>query len=258
LEQAARLIEPSVITEQILDPPSEDAARDADDRKIVARVATVLLFMAIALYANWVLMGVIEEKTSRVVEVLLAAVRATELVAGKVIGILLVALIQLGCGAIAAGVALMVFGGARIPDVAISVALVSCLYFVLGLLQYNLIYAVVGATVSRQSDASTATLPVALILLLPYSLSLSTIANNPDGLLARCLSLCPLTSPLTMPTRVAAGSPTLLELAVSLVLLLPMLAFLFWLAGQVYTRAILGGGFRVRPFILQAFGRAMR
>lgn len=119
-EQARPLIAPDPLAVTLLDPPDADevtAAERADDdeRRAVATASGVLLLMVIVLYGGWVLKGVVEEKESRVVEVLLGTVRPAVLLAGKVLGIVVVAMSQLLAGVAAVGVALLVVGGTRIP-----------------------------------------------------------------------------------------------------------------------------------------------
>ena len=249
-EQARPLFAPDPLPVDLLDPPNTDevtAAERADDdeRRFVATGSGVLLLMAIVLYGGWVLKGVVEEKESRVVEVLLGTVRPAVLLAGKVLGILVVAMSQLLAGLAAVGVALLIVGGTRIPSVAIDVAAVSALWFVLGLLFFNFAFAAVGSTVSRLADAESATLPLGVVLLAPYFLSVFVVPENPDGLLARVLSLVPVTAPMAMPARMAMGEPALWEIALSVALMIPAIVGMVWLAGRIYAGAILRTGPRV-------------
>ena len=101
------------------------------------------------MYGNWVLMGVVEEKTSRVVEVLLGVLQPEQLLTGKVLGIVCAAMVQLTAAVAAGLVALTLVGSAHVPSLAIGVALVSVAFFVIGIIFYNFIYAAVGATVAR-------------------------------------------------------------------------------------------------------------
>jgi ABC-2 type transport system permease protein len=255
-EQARPLFAPDPLPVDLLDPPSTDAVTaaeraDDDERQLVATGSGLLLLVAIVFYGGWVLKGVVEEKESRVVEVLLGTVRPAVLLAGKVLGILVVAMSQLLAGVAAVGVALLLVGGARIPAVAIDVAAVSALWFVLGLLFYNFAFAAVGATVSRLADAESATLPLGMVLVVPYFLSVFVVPENPDGLPARVLSLVPVTAPLAMPARVAYGEPALWELVFSAALMIPVIVGMVWLAGRIYAGAILRTGPRVG--LLQAF-----
>ncbi len=245
LEDVRPLIEPEGVAVALLDPKDAGEAAASEDRRLVAAVAVMILYLALVLYGERLLNGVIEEKSSRVVEVLLGALRPEHLLAGKVLGIVLVAMTQLFSALIAAGVALAFVGAAQIPSIALDVALISCLFFVLGLLSYSFLYATVGATAARQSEASSAATPLGLVLLVPFFLSLVVIPDNPDSLLARVLSLLPPTAPLAMPTRIATGDPAVIELIASIGLMVPWLLAVIWLAGRLYAGAILGAGPRV-------------
>ena len=250
LEQARPLIAPEPAAVGLLRPEAAQPTLD-EGARAVTFLSTIVMYAALALYGNWVLMGVVEEKSSRVIEVLLGAVRPFELLAGKVLGILAVALSQLaaGIGALIAGV--LVTGEVNIPEVSGIVIAVAALWFVLGLLFYNFAYAGVGATVSRQSDAASAAWPLVMVLIVPYMVSMFVIPDHPDGTLARVLSILPLTSPMAMPARYGAGDPALWELGLAVALMLPAIAGMIWLAGRIYSGAILSS--RPRVNLLEAF-----
>ena len=255
-DQARPLIAPDPLPVDLLDPPDPDEVAvgrraDDDERRLVATGSGVLLLMALTFYGSWVLKGVVEEKESRVVEVLLGTLRPAVLLADKVLGILVVAMSQLLAGLAAVGAALLVVGGARIPAVAADVVAVSALSFVLGLLFFNFAYAAVGSTVSRLADAESATLPLVPLLMVPYLLSVFVVPDNPDGLLARVLSLVPVTAPMAMPARAAMGEPALWEIGLSAALMIAAIVGMAWLAGRIYAGAILRTGRRVG--LLQAF-----
>ena len=98
---------------------------------------------------------------------------------------------------------------------------------------------------SRLADADRATLPLGVVLLAPYFLSVFVVPENPDGLLARVLSLVPVTAPMVMPARTAMGEPALWEITLSVALMIPAIVGMVWLAGRIYAGAILGMGPRV-------------
>ncbi len=239
------LVEPEGASVTLLDPGDARKTADDDERTLVAQAATILIFLALILYGGALLGGVVEEKTSRVVEVLLGTLRPEQLLAGKVLGIVAAALVQLLAALVATGVALIVIGAAEIPSVALDVALISCVFFVLGIISYSFLYAAVGATVSRQSEAESAQMPLSLILMVPYFLSLTVLTDDPDGVLARILSLLPPTAPLAMPARVALGDPHPIEIVASVALMVPWLLAMIWLGARLYSGAILRSGPRV-------------
>ena len=182
-------------------------APDKSSRQLVGFLSALALYVTLAVYGNWILTGIVEEKASRVVEVLLGLVRPHELLGGKTLGILVVAIGQLLI-AVAGGVlGLLLVGDRHIPAVALDVVLAAFPLFVLGLVVYSLVYAAAGAMVSRQTDAQAAATPIVMMLMLPYMYAAAIAPSNPDGTITRILSIFPLTSPLIMPTRVATGSP---------------------------------------------------
>jgi ABC-2 type transport system permease protein len=218
----------------------EDAA-GAGERQLIGFIAVLSLYLTLAIYGNWILTGIVEEKASRVVEVLLGLVRPHELLAGKTLGILLMAVGQLLVALLGAAAGLIIVGTDSLPAVALDVVLVAGPLFVLGLLLYSLIYAATGATVSRQADAQAASTPIGMMLLVPYMFSAIFVPGSPDGPAATALSLFPLTSPLVMPARVASGDPTVIELVACFALLVPAIAFVAFVGGRIYAAAILSG-----------------
>jgi ABC-2 type transport system permease protein len=240
------------LTEQeqrdLLSPPDLDVvlqdpdAADAAERQFIGFLAALALYLTLALYGNWILTGIVEEKSTRVVEVLLGIVRAQDLLAGKTLGILLMAVSQLGAALLGAVAGLALVGTDSLPSVALDVVLASIPLFVMGLLLYSLLYAAAGATVSRQADAQSASTPIGVLLLVPYLFAAIFVPENPEGAAAVFLSIFPLTSPLVMPTRVATGDPSVLELAACYALLPPAIALAAWTGGRIYSGVILSGG----------------
>jgi len=235
-EEAQPLVAPEGVTVSSLEPGD---AEDRGARTAVAALAAIGLYLVLVLYGSWMLTGVAEEKSSRVVEVLLGLLRPEELLAGKTLGILGTAAIQIVCAGIGAAVGLAVTGNTDIPDLAFDMAAVTAGFFILGVLLYGLLYAAFGATVSRQTDAQTAAMPVTFLLLIPYLLSLTVVPADPDGTVAFVLGIFPLSSPLVMPSLVALDAASALEVAVAFALMFPTLAFVAWLGGRIYAGAIL-------------------
>jgi ABC-2 type transport system permease protein len=250
-EQAQALGLSSQQLAQVVQPPAlaNDSLRTVDpDRgtKVgVALAGTIVLFMAINTAGGFVLSGVIEEKTTRIVEVLLAQVRPHQLLAGKVLGIGALALVQLfaiGASSLTAG---LVVG--TIPTVSVAVgALVSVIFwFVLGFAFYAVLYAAAGSLVNRQEEAQSVTFPVLVPLLAAYFLSFATLAT-PDLALSRWLSMFPPTAPVLMPLRMQLGVATPIEVIVAVVLTVVAVYGLIRLGGRVYAGAILRSGGRVK------------
>ena len=168
----------------------------------VAFAGALLLFTSLAFYGQWVISGVVEEKNNRVVEVILSAVPARHLLAGKVIGIGSLGLAQLVLVAgLAAG--LLVVGVFDAPtelggDIALVVP-----WFVLGFALYAVAYAVAGALASSQQNAETAGQPVTYTLLAVFWAGYLTLSTDAEGPLASLLTVFPLSAPLVLPARSA-------------------------------------------------------
>ncbi len=238
-EQAQQILQPAPLDREVLEPSSEDGAG-----RLVGTVAAVLLFMSINLLGSAVLTGVVEEKTTAVVEVLLARVRAHHLLAGKVAGIGAVGLVQFAV-AILAGLVALRISGADVPG-AVWVSLPSMVFwFVGGFALYATLFALGGSFVSRQEDAQGAVMPISIFLTAAYFL-VFVFGAEPGGTPARILSVLPPFSPLLMPLRIATGSASLLEIALAAVLLVLAVVLLLRLAGRIYAHTLLHRGARLR------------
>lgn len=132
--------------------------------------------------------------------------------------------------------------GANQAPVAFDVAAFSVVWFVLRLVFYNFADPALGSTVSSASEAQNAAWPVTMLLLVPYMIALLVVPADPNGAVARVESICPLTAPLVMPSRIAVGDPAAWEIVLSLLLMLPAIAGMIWLAGRIYRAAILRTG----------------
>ncbi|MBK1785437.1 ABC transporter permease [Prauserella cavernicola] len=213
-------------------------------RLVIALVMMFLLYMGITTYGSLVAQGIVEEKSSRVVEILLSTVRPWHLLLGKVIGLGLTGLTQLAILG-AAGLAMASATGVlTITGIATTTLLWGLLWFVLGFFLYATVFAAAGSLVSRQEDVQTVLTPVSMVLLVGFIAGFSVV-QEPEGTTATVLSLVPPLSPILMPSRIATGSAGPLEVAAALVLTLAAIAALTWLGGRVYHAAILRTGTRV-------------
>ena len=216
------------------------AGRSRDD-ETAAFVMTVVLFLAITTYGNLVLGGVVEEKASRVVEVLLARMPARSLLAGKVTGIGLLGLAQIGLTALVALVVVTMVDTVAVPAARGEVLAWVVVWFVLGYALYAMVYGALGSLASRTEDAQSVAGPVSAVLIVGYFASFAAI-GQPDSGWAQLLSLFPLTAPLAMPNRIAMGVAAWWEPMLAVVLTLAAIAALVQLGGRVYARAILHTG----------------
>jgi ABC-2 type transport system permease protein len=211
---------------------------------MVAFVGALLIFISLAFYGEWVISGIVEEKNNRVVEVILSAVRARHLLAGKVIGIGSLGLAQLAliAGLAAALLAAGVFDAPA--ELGGDMALVIP-WFVLGYALYAVAYAVAGALASSQQNAETAGQPVTYALVAVFWAGYATLASNPDGPLASLLTVFPLTAPIVLPARSALAAVPLWQHALAVALVLVTIYALVGFAGRVYAHGLLSGGSRL-------------
>jgi ABC-2 type transport system permease protein len=226
------------LTATTLEPPD---AESTDAETLVAVVGSFLLLISLAVYGQWVISGVVEEKNNRVVELILSAVRPRDLLAGKVIGIGLLGLGQL---ALVAGLAavLLAAGAFDAPaELGASLALVVP-WFALGFALYAVAYAAAGALASRQQNADTAGQPVTYTLVAAYFVSYVAVSADANGTLAQLLTIFPLTAPLVLPARSALVGVPLWEHALALVLVLASIYGLVRFAGRVYSHGLLNAG----------------
>ena len=203
---------------------------------------SILLLMAIVTYGNLVLTGVVEEKSSRVVEVLLARMPARNLLAGKVAGIGLLGFGQFAVTALAALVATLVVDAVDLPAVSGGVLAWVVVWFVLGYALYAMAYGALGSLASRTEDASSVAGPVSYVLLAGYWASYIAVANDPDSGWSQLVSLFPATAPFAMPGRLALGAAAWWEPVLASAITLAAIAGLAVFAARVYTGAILHTG----------------
>jgi ABC-2 type transport system permease protein len=233
------LASPEVAVEA-LDPDAE-----ADEQKILAAIiGTGLLYTLLILFGQFVAQGVVEEKASRVVELLLATMKPWQLLAGKILGLGVLGLAQI---VLIAGVGV---GGAialdlvDVPGDLIGTAVSVVAWFLLAYALYAAIFAVAASLVSRQEDLGTVIMPTTLVLAAGFVVGVQA-ASQPDGTLARVTSFVPGLSPLVMPVRQAAGNVALWEIGVAVVLMLVAVALIVRLGGRIYAGALLRTGGKI-------------
>lgn len=248
-EQADELgIDASALTElfaggfEVESVTGETVGNDGD--RAFAFFATIILFMSIITYGSWILIGVIEEKTNRVVEVVLGTVRPHQLLTGKVLGIGILGVAQVVLIGVVAIVVLTLQDALEIPDAAGKVLLWAFIWYVLGFAFYAVAYAAAGSLVSRQEEAQNAAFPLTLMLMAAYFVASFSIAGENPVL--RIASLLPMFAPMTMPIRIAGGDATVWEITVSLALMVITTYGLVRLAGRVYAGGLLQSGGRLK------------
>ena len=226
--------------------PEYDADAAAEDRQfVISQVALVLLFMAVMTTGSWVLLGVTEEKTNRVSEVLLSSLRPWQLLAGKIIGVGLLGLLQFGSIAASLVVAVRLVLDITLPEVDAGFLAVTLIWFVLGYLVYATGYAAVGAIAHRPEDAQNAAFPLMIVTVAGYMIGILYVSGNPDTVWSTVLTLVPVTAPFVLPVRAVSDSVALWEQLAAFVLMIGFIVLLIRVAGRVYA----GGVFNYRTRI---------
>jgi len=209
-------------------------------------VVALLLYLSITTYGLLVAQGVVEEKSSRVVELLLATVRPAHLLLGKVIGLGLVGLTQLSILAAVGLFAGWLSGTLPISGLALGTLGWGIVWYLLGFLLYAMFYGAAGALVSRQEDTQSVVGPVNIALTIGIVAAVSLVTRAPHGTATQIVSLIPLLSPILMPARIAVGAAQPWEIVLSLVLTGAMIALVTWVGARVYRNGVLRVGSRVR------------
>ncbi|UOX99823.1 ABC transporter permease [Blastococcus sp. PRF04-17] len=219
-----------------------DPGSDADgQRVVVAIVGTAVLYSLLILFGQFVAQGVVEEKASRVVELLLATMKPWQLLAGKILGLGVLGFAQILLIAVVGVAGALAFDIIAIPGELVSTAISVVLWFVLAYALYAAVFAVAGSLVSRQEDLGTVLMPTTLVLVAAFVVGIQGAAE-PDGPLAVVTSYVPGLSPLVMPVRQAAGDVALWEVGLAVVLMLVAIALVVRLGGRVYAGALLRTG----------------
>jgi ABC-2 type transport system permease protein len=209
-------------------------------------VGLILVFIMLTQYNTWILIGVMEEKSSRVVEVLLAAMRPVQLLAGKVLGIGLVAFAQAALVvAFALGLAEAV-GSDLLRGTAPLVLVSTLVWLVLGYAFYCWVYAAAGSMAERQDQVQSLAVPLSLPIIFGYVMALIAAGSGSSSTFFKVLAYLPPTAPFAMPVLVGLGAVTWWEFAASAVVSIVCTVGMARLASSVYRRAILRTGRRVQ------------
>jgi ABC-2 type transport system permease protein len=219
-------------------------AAQSSERSGIAFLGSLVLYGQLLGYGFWVALGVVEEKSSRVVELLLSAIPARALLAGKVLGIGALGLLQLLATAVVGVSVAVAVGTIELSSTVLEPVAVVLGWFVLGFLFYSCVMAAAAARVSRQEELQNATTPVSMLALVSFFATFY-VANEPASTATQVLSVVPPFSALTMPVRIASGEAAAWEAPVAVALMLGVVAVLVVVAGRVYEGAVLRMGSRV-------------
>ena len=211
-----------------------------------ALLGIILIFIILNQYLTWTLMGVMEEKASRVVEVLLATVRPGQLLAGKVAGIGAVALVQAVALVAFALVLAKAVGSSLVHGAAPLVVAATLVWLVLGYAFYSWLYAAAGSLAERQDQVQSLALPLSAPLIFGYIVSLIGVSSGHASLLVKVLAYLPPTAPFAMPTLVGFGEATWWQFLLSVVVSVVCTVLVALVAARIYRTAVLRTGRRVR------------
>lgn len=218
-----------------------ESLREPDDPGafLFAFAGTILLFFAVAFFASRVLTGVVEEKSSRVVEVVLGTLRPEQLLAGKLIGIGLLALGQVVVLIAVAVTSLSISGTMELPTATAATVVGLIGWFLIGFATYSAIYAAAGALAPRIEDAQSSAGPIGTLMFVAYFVTFIVVAPAPDSLASQIVSQIPGIAPLAMPARIALDAVSGIELVIAVVISLAATYGAVRLAGVIYQRSVL-------------------
>ena len=251
------------ITTKIISKDGNTTNSQAEASMGIGFICGILIYIFIFMYGTMVMRGVIEEKTSRIVEVIISSVKPFQLMMGKILGVALVGLTQFALWILLtiaiASVAEIMFMDtssmtseinsaeqsillSEISNLASGINLVQIFfsfifYFLAGYLMYSSLFAAVGSAVDAEADSQQFVLPITIPLILAFIL-IQPVMENPDGILAFWMSIIPFTSPVIMMVRLPFGVANW-ELALSMVVLVLSFVLTTHLAGKIYRTGIL-------------------
>lgn len=210
----------------------------------------LLLMLPMVIHGQEVMRGIVQEKSDRVVEILVSSMRPLQLLTGKVLGLAAVGLTQLGVWfAMGTAVAIYAAGAAAAAGINVleffklSLIPYFFLFYILGYLTYVCIYAVGGAISNSEKEAQQILGPLMLVMMIPWFLAMP-ILSNPESTLATVLSLIPVFTPITMFMRVVVSEPPLWQVGVSVALSVLTVYVMFWVTAKIFRIGILSYGKR--------------
>ncbi|MGW4115571.1 ABC transporter permease [Actinosynnema sp. NPDC004786] len=238
----ARNVERAGVQVVALEPGDEQRGQ----RIVIGLVIAALLYYSLVVYGMMVAQGVVEEKSSRVVEILLATLRPWHLLLGKVVGLGAVGLLQLLLVGVVGLVLAAVSGVLDASAVAGGALAAGALWYLIGFLLYATVFAAAAALVSRQEELQAVVTPITMSIVVGFVVGVNLLIGDPTGTPAAVLSLLPPFAPVLMPVRMAMGLAPAWQVLLAVVLALLAVAGIARLGGTVYANAVLRTGARVR------------
>jgi ABC-2 type transport system permease protein len=232
----------------------EDAGIDLFDPSVgIVFAAVFVLYGMLALFGQWVAQGIVEEKQSRVVEVLLASLRPTQLLAGKILGLGALGLAQILLMAGVATAGLLLTDVIEVPATAWTALALVIPWYVLGFLLYATLFAMAGSVVSRVEDMQSAVMPVIIVLVLAL-FGAQLALTDPTSTIATVAGLVPLTAPIVQPILFAVGATSWLESLTAIGLAIAAITLMLPVSARIYRGGVLRTRGRVR--FREAWGSA--
>lgn len=266
-EQKELINTPVKVSEQSLS--AEEAGADAGSENgmspinyIVVYLLIILLFTSTMMTGNMIASEITAEKSSRIMEILITSVSPLSQMFGKIIGIFMVGMLQIGIfGAVIAGNVLLPHNrdvlsdfSLNLSDVNIAVIVYGLIFYILGYFLYAVMFAAIGSMVSRTEELGQAVLPITMLSLVSFYIAIFSIAT-PNILLLKVASFIPFTSPTAILVRIGAGVAPTWEILVSLAILVVSIFVFGWLAAKIYRTGVLMYG--KRPTFKELF-KAMK
>lgn len=246
-EVLAELLKPVEHTNRIADPQAQNRIERVkeDMRRTVATIGLITAFMIPQFFGQFTMMSVIEEKASRVIEVVLSQVKTTTLLLGKVIGLSVLGLVQISLILAAFIGSVVAVRSVVIPQSVWRFFPFFAICLILGLLMYITLFALIGSLISNQEDASQVMMPALVPLVAGFGVGQAAIAGDASHPVMQVFTWLPLTSPMLLPVRIARDAITPLELWGALGVQLLAIVAVVWLAARVFEFTLLRIGTRV-------------
>ncbi|XVV04421.1 ABC transporter permease [Actinosynnema sp. CA-248983] len=244
-------LDPATVARNVERAGVDVVALEPDDshqgqRLAIGLVIAALLYYSLLVYGTMVAQGVVEEKSSRVVEILLSTLRPWQLLLGKVVGLGLVGLAQLVLIGVTGLVLATVSGVVDVTGVAGGALATGVLWYLLGFFLYATVFAAAASLVSRQEELQSVLTPISMAIVIAFVVGINLMIQDASDALVAFLSVLPPFAPILMPGRMAMGVAPTWQVLLAVVLALGAIAAITWLGGRVYANAVLRTGARVR------------
>lgn len=213
-----------------------------------------LMYFSLLIYGAMILRSVVEEKSTRVIEIMVSSVKPYDLLIGKVLGISAAAVLQMSVWAAMLALLATVgvkmassMTGSQIPiNIPPELFIYFVVYFVLGFLIYSTLYAALGATADQESDVQQASMPITLLVIVPF-LFMTSIIQAPSSTMSVVFSMIPFFSPILMMGRIFSETPPFWQIALSMAIMIGTFFAVLWVAARIYRTGILMYGKRFSP-----------